>query len=276
MIIAVWNDLIGDFIAEAAATLGSRDAVQIDRRDPAECDRLLRGGYVDAALVSTIDLLLDTEPYDVLPAVAISTWNYPFARLHLSHGLDQPVREVAFNPRYRQEILLARILLKEHYAHEPVFRPTDTMDVEQLLATGADAALSVGTAEAIGARELITMDLGQEWYELSNYPMVWGLFATRAGESSPELIETLRSLGEAADAHRALWASRETTPELHEFFREDLRVRLDDLAVASLTELRQYLFYYHLTEEVVEIPFVVIETDDEEKDDDDAGDGPLL
>jgi chorismate dehydratase len=276
MIIAVWNDLIGDFLADAAATLG-RDQVQIERRDPHECESLLKAGYVDAALIPTLDLLRDSEPYDVLPAVAISSWNYPFARLHLPHGLDRPVKKVAFHPRHRQEILLTQILLKEHYGHQPVFAPVDSNSVTDMLATGGDAALGVGTGEAVGAADLVTLDLGQEWYELSNYPMVWGLFAVLKGQASIEMVEMLREFGTVADAHRALWTSaRETTPELHEFFREDLRVRLDDLAVASLTELRQYLFFYNITEEVVEIPFVIIHTDEDEENPDDEDDLPMI
>jgi chorismate dehydratase len=115
----------------------------------------------------------------------------------------------------------------------------------------------------------ITLDLGQEWYELAGYPMLWGVFAMRKGEVTPEVIENIGLLVRTSDSRRDVWLqANESSPDVHEFFSDSLRVGFDDLAVASLTELRQYLYYHDLLDDLIELPVVFLESEEEEEDDD--------
>ena len=52
---------------------------------------------------------------------------------------------------------------------------------------------------------------------------------------------------------------------MHTFYREDLRLRLDDLAMAGLTEFRDYLYYYNITEEIPELPLYELPEDWEDR-----------
>jgi len=93
---------------------------------------------------------------------------------------------------------------------------------------------------------------------------VWGLFATRRDEATPRAVHMLRALIEAAEMHRPIWLqAHDMSPDVHAYFADDLRLRLDDLATASLTEFRQFLLYYGVTEDVPELPLYVLPEDDD-------------
>ena len=77
--------------------------------------------------------------------------------------------------------------------------------------------------------------------------------------------------GRTAEQQQSLQA-REMPPALHTFYTEGLRLRLDDLATASLTEFRQYLYYYNVTEDLPELPLYELPDDWE----DDPKETPLL
>jgi hypothetical protein len=123
------------------------------------------------------------------------------------------------------------------------------------------------------------MDLGREWYELTNYPMVWGLFVMKRGRATTALVEAMMAAGQHAKAHRADWIEQENPPEaLREFYTDDLRTGIGRLERASLTDFRTYLFYYNVADEIPDMPFVSEDPDSAREEDDDAeeadGDAP--
>jgi predicted solute-binding protein len=266
MHLALWNTPAADFFAAGLeAGLGESNIV-IERQDPRTCVDLLRRGMVDIALVPSLVLLSNTDILDAMPGAALSTWKYPYARIVLRKGLGE-IESVAFDPLYTQEALVARITLKEHYGKEPTFVPIEDASLSDLEAGSEDAFLYVGDNAPHLKSEHTVMNLGQEWYELANYPMVWGLFATRKDEATPEMVNALIEMVEAAETQRPVWLqAREMTPEIHAFFNDALRLRFDDLATASLTEFRQYLYYYQITEEIPDLPLYMIPDDGYEDD----------
>ena len=177
-------------------------------------------------------------------------------------------KTIAYDRRVAQERLVTRIILHEHYQVDPAFVPYEDRSPKGLLGTDEDAALLTGPEVPSLQPEPFTMDIGREWYELVNYPMVWGLYVTKRDRATDERIEALIASGEAADENRDVWVqAQETTASLNEFYREDLRTGIDKLAIASLTEFRKYLFYYDVTEDVPDLPFVYLDEDEEEESD---------
>lgn len=239
-----------------AGTLAGPQAasVEVVRAAPVDLPGLLEERAVDVALVPTLTVLRDPGAYDVFPGVALSSWAYPYARLVLGEGLGEGVRRVAFDPRYVQEVLVARLVIREHYGFEPVFEPHPTPTPDELLNAGADAALLVGPDVPTFHTDRFALDIGQEWYEFANYPMVWGLFVAPRGAATKPQFETLLAMAADAEAHRAVWLrAHETNPALHAFYRDGLRIRFDDLAVASLTELRHHLYYHQALSDMPDI-----------------------
>lgn len=269
MTLAIWNYPPAEFLVSGFTSGGVTAPVEIRRGTIPECVAWLAHGDVDAALLPTLYVFRESEALDVLPTVALSTWSYPYARLVLRGGLSKAPDRVIYNPAWEQEAFLARLILKEHYRMTPAFVPLEGAGVDVLLAAEADAVVVAGADVPFrGPADALVLDLGQEWSELANYPMVWGLIACRKGEATPALIRAVRDNARAADRQRSIWVrAQETSTEMHTFYREDLRIQLDDLATAGLTEYSQYLFYYEVLSEITVVPFAFLEDEDDEADD---------
>ena len=268
MQLAIWDTPPADFFLAGLKASEAAEEVDVQRASARACEEALRSGAVDVALLPTVRALQFVDDYDVLPAVALSSWKYPYARLVLKNGLGGGVDQVVCHPDNVQEALIARVVLKEHYDLEPDLVGREA-DPRTLLASEQEGALLVGDDVYAIETDFLMMDLGREWYELANYPMVWGVFATRKEEGDPEMIEPLRQAAEAAEEQRSAWLEKQDLPEEpHAFFAEELRLRLGRLATASMTELRHYLFYYDLTDEVPDVPFLYVPDEENSGDQD--------
>ena len=219
----------------------------------------LRRGDVDVALVPALAVLRTPDDFSVLPGAALSMWELPYSRLVLRDGLGQPLESVAFDPRDQQGVVIAALLLREHYGMRPAFRPLDAPSLGDL--DEADAVLLSGAdVPTVAVGDRYAVDLGQEYYELLNYPLVWGLFATRSGGATAEHLRLVKAGAAAAEAARGAYvAAQERLESLRGFYAESLRFRLDDLATASLTELADLLFEAGVLDEVPTLPVAAFE-----------------
>jgi len=270
MKLAIWDLPPAEFLVSGFTSGAVSNPFDILRYRPEECARRLVQGEVDIALLPTTLALQAADSIDVVPSIGLVSWKYPYARLAWSGGLRDYPETIAYDRRVSQERFIARVVLQEHYGTEPAFVPYDGLTPRQLLETEEDAALLVGNDVPAMQLDAFSMDIGREWYELTNYPMVWGLFVMQRDRVNDEVTEALVDAREAAEENRDVWVmAQETSERLGEFYREDLRSALDRLAMASLTELRQYMFYYDLTDEVPDLPFVFLG-----QGDDDENDGP--
>lgn len=268
MDLAIWDYPPAEFLVSGFTSGAVQNPFRIKRHRPEECAALLVEDKVDVALLPTMLALQAANALDVVPSVGLVSWRYPYARLVWKGGLRDFPDTIAYDRRVAQERIVARIVLQEHYQVAPTFVPYDPRPPQELLDTEEDAALLVGPDVPSFQSESFTMDIGREWYELANYPMVWGLYVTKRDRATDDMIEALIASGEAADENRDVWVqAQETTASLNEFYREDLRTGLDKLAIASLTEFRKYLFYYDVTEDVPDLPFVFLDEDEEEEED---------
>jgi len=271
MDLAIWDYPPAEFLVSGFTSGAVESPFRIKRYSPEECAARLVQDEVDVALLPTQLALQASESVDVVPSVGLVSWKYPYARLVWKGGLHDFPETIAYDRSVSQPRLVARIILREHYGVEPTFVPYDDRAPTDLLDTEEDAALLVGPNVPTLQPSPFAMDLGQEWYELANYPMVWGLFVTKRDEMTDEMIESLIASGKAADENRDVWVqAQETSATLNEFYREDLRVGLDKLAIASLTEFRKYMFYFNVTDEVPDVPFVYLDDEEDEEDETEA------
>ena len=250
---------------------GARADVQ---RVPAhEVTRRLLGGACDLALVPTLDVLRLADDLTVLPSVAVSSWAYPYARLLLKKDLGAAIRTVAFEPSAQQEVVLVRLILREHYGAAPMFTPVP--EATAALVGAYDAVLVTGATAPDVVAPGLALDLGQEVFELTQYPTVWGLFATRAGDATPDMLRALKRAAREAEAVQGTQArAHADDPTVEGFYGEELRVRYDDLATASLTELTDLLYQQGVIDDAPEIPLATFA--DEDLDDDDEDLDPLV
>ncbi len=266
MRLAIWNYPAAEFLVSGFTSGAVPSPFEIERYAPEECAARLVRGEADVALLPTTMALKAYESLDAIPSVGLVAWQYPYARLVWGGGLHDFPETIAYNRRHAQERFVAHVVLHEHYQRDPEFVAYDDVTPRELLAAGEDAALLVGPDVPTLQTEGFSMDLGREWYELANYPMVWGLLVTRRGRADAGVIKPIIENAKAAEAHREVWVQAQETPAaLNTFYREDLRIRIDRLGIASLTELRTYLFYYEEVDEIPDVPFVYLDEDEEEE-----------
>ncbi len=223
----------------------------------------LQKGLAQIALMPSDVALANPEEFDIIPAVAVSTWNNPYALLTVGAELGSKTIGIIHGVEGRLNALVAAVVLKEHYGTEAALNERVSLPDE----IASDALISIPLDGLPGAADVgaLTLDLGQEWYELSNYPFVWAVFVTRKGEATPSVITTIRDALIFMDDHRADFASQWSKDvEVEDFVLNDLRFRLDDLAVASLTELCDHMFYYGVTPEIQPVVFASLPSNDGE------------
>lgn len=271
MRIAVWDEPALDFFARAAEELAGHHNLTVLRTSRRQLRDLLVGGDVDIALLPTLSVFLDREVLDVLPAVAISSWNYPFLKLNLQQGMGETVGEIWIDPNLAQEALVTKVILKEHYNMSPSFRPFDG-DLFSAAQSRELGATLLQTPLVEAPLKGTSIDLGQDWYELTHYPMVWGLFAMRTGEASGKAVNIIRDIASYTELKRESWLASMDIPEVfHKFYLEGLRYRLDDLATASITSFQDYLYYNDAVEDMAPLPFYEVPEGEIDMDE-----GPLL
>jgi chorismate dehydratase len=156
---------------------------------PARLAEMLQRDELDAGLVSVVEALFH-DRYDILDGIAIASLGEVKSVL-LAHRkpLDE-VTEVFCDPASLTSVQLLRVLLAER-GLKPEFRPLPNYDFASL----PDYAMLIGDPAldfALGPRQHEIWDLGAAWYELTNLPFVYAVWALRRGVENLALRRLLR------------------------------------------------------------------------------------
>ncbi len=243
MHLALW-DIPPSRCLQAAAS-----DVLVERTSAEEALRLLEAHQVDVALLPSQTVLCQPGTFSVLPGVALASWSYPWAAIVLRCELAG-VHSVAYPVTCTQEAFMARTVLREHYGLAPRFVPKS--EEEDLHYAGEDASLVVGEDLPVPGRQVL--DLGQEWFELAQYPMVWGLFATLRDAATPGMARSVVELVQAAEDVAVRWGNQEEAARVRHFYAESVRLRLDNLARAGLTSFADFLYFDGVVEARLPLP----------------------
>ncbi|NND71500.1 MAG: hypothetical protein HKN43_07965, partial [Rhodothermales bacterium] len=145
------------------------DVFDVTVTSPDRCEQLALAGMIDVGLMRPHLVLLHEDDLDVYGESAISSWRFPYAQLVLDAPIGTPITSIQYCSKDQLHAIVGRIVLNEHYGFEPQFVPADTPelhgDMTGFINTDIDHGAGVGKT---------VLDLGQEWFELTGYPMVWG------------------------------------------------------------------------------------------------------
>jgi chorismate dehydratase len=160
---------------------------------PSKLAEMLDRDELDAALVSITEVLFK-DRYDVLDGVAVASLGEVVSVLLAHRGPLEAAKVIHCDPASLTSVQLLRVLLAEK-GLKPEFRPLESADDSAL----PDYALLIGDRAIDFLRAPHThevWDLGAAWYELTNLPFVYAVWALRRGATGPELR---RQLLEAKD-----------------------------------------------------------------------------
>lgn len=243
MQLAFWDFPPTKCLELAAKTL----SIEAERQTVSGCVELLHQQQVEVALLP-VTVALAADGLTIVPGGAVSSWGYPFARMLVRRDLQQ-AGTLECTSEQGLEAFMSRVILKEHYGR----------DIALTSHGAADIKLLTGAASLDQADDPTTLDLGQEWYELSQYPMIWGLYVCLKETATDAMVEMLTTLTKEAEIVAQEWGARSSS-YADQFFGGSLRLRLDDVTVAGLTAIREYMYYYGITEDLV--PLTMFEPDD--------------
>ena len=156
---------------------------------PSRLAEMLQRDELDAALVSVVEVLFN-DRYDILDGIAIASLGEVKSVL-LAHRkpLDE-VAEIFCDTASLTSVQLLRVLLAER-GLKPEFKSLASYDFAAL----PDYAMLIGDRAldfALGQHEHEIWDLGAAWYELTNLPFVYAVWALRRGVENAPLRRLLR------------------------------------------------------------------------------------
>jgi chorismate dehydratase len=156
---------------------------------PARLAEMLQRDELDAGLVSVVEVLFN-DRYDILDGIAIASLG-EVKSVVLAHRKPlAEVTEVFCDTASLTSVQLLRVLLAER-GLKPEFKPLASYDVAAL----PDYAMLIGDPAldfALGPRQHEIWDLGAAWYELTNLPFVYAVWALRRGVENTALRRLLR------------------------------------------------------------------------------------
>ena len=228
MQLAIWDFPPAKYLTTATRSLD----IIVEKQTGARCVDLLNQQQVDVALLPVNLALSSVDEFEILSGGAISSWGYPLAQVRIHHELQQAVT-LKSSPEQILETFMVRVILKEHYGRKIQVVSEGDADLELLSQT--DSVISTSK----------TLNLGREWYELAQYPMVWALYCCRKGTGTEAMIQRLIAMTQEAEA-----VAQDHQTECSE---EQLRFRLDDVAIAGLTVIQEYMYYYGITKDLAPV-----------------------
>ena len=179
------------YLNAAPLTRGLEDEVIFTT--PAKLAEMLRRDELDAALVSTTEVLFN-DRYDVLDGIAIASLGEVLS-VFLAHRRPlEAAKEIFCDTASLTSVNLLKVLLAER-GLRPEFKPLP----DYAVAGEQDFVLLIGNPaldfrRASHPHEI--WDLGAAWFELTQLPFVYAVWALRRGV---ENVELRRQLTEAKD-----------------------------------------------------------------------------
>ena len=158
---------------------------------PAKLAEMLRRDELDAALVSITEVLL-SDRYDILDGIAIASLGEVFSVLLAHRKPLAEAKEIFCDPASLTSVNLLKVLLAEgekvisrSSCRWKVMRQRRRKDFVLLI---GDRAIDFQRAPHVHG----IFDLGEAWFELTNLPFVYAVWALRRGVETRELRRILR------------------------------------------------------------------------------------
>ena len=177
-----------------------RDSVELSLSIPAICAEKVESGASLFGLVPVAEVA--RQGLEILPGLGISCLGAVRSILLFSRVPFKEIRTLAADASSRTSVQLARVILRERYGVEPSItaqQPALTTMMEQ-----ADAALIIGDPALVIEPEKTPyhwLDLGEEWHQLTNLPMVFAVWAGKPNLPTRGLSELTRGSYEFGKAH---------------------------------------------------------------------------
>ena len=210
----------------------------------------------DAALIGPIEYARNSSDFSLYPSIGVSSQGESRTSVLCVNRNIRSITSVAVGAVSSSDIVLAKVILSEKFEQEIVIVPV-IGSVQQMLLK-ADAALLTGNALLTSQWEGPTLDLVDEWTDMTGMPFVHLLCAARKEKYKKEIGSLLLSSQESGAASLPVIAAQQSKElsypvEAIERQLEGCAYGFDDEAREALGEFFRYAFYLGILPDVPEI-----------------------
>ncbi|MBN1396999.1 MAG: hypothetical protein JXA06_03105 [Bacteroidetes bacterium] len=227
-----------------------------------------RSGGIRNAFLSPIDYARHGAEYCIVPNICVASL-IPAGTIQLLIKSDlSNINTIAVDIRFTSEIILAKIIIEEKYQNNKSDKKLQFIpmmpDIHAMLEK-ADAALIVkDTPETYEESEIFTLDLVEEWNDLTELPYVHGFWVGREEEMTEEEAKALlaaKKNGVSLQMHIAQEIAREHNLPIREMtqFLSSFSYDLGEKEEESISEFIKYAYYHTVIGDVPEIRFFDVE-----------------
>jgi len=172
---------------------------------------------------------------------------------------------MAVDIRVTSEIILAKIILTEKYPNlagsEQSFKIIPMLPHREEMLEKANAALIVNFhPSAHEAKEPFSLDLVEEWNDLTELPYVHGFWVGNEGSTPEAMVEELiRCKGQGTSHLKAIASEiskeRSLSASMCENYLRTFSYELQEKEQESLGEFMQFAYYYGILPDVPDLNF---------------------
>src|SRR5271154_2878957 len=170
-----------------------RGMFELERALPSECADHLRDGRADIGIVPSIEL--SRQQLEIIPGCGIACRSEVRSILLISKVPFPEIRTLATDSSSRTSVALSRVILSRKYdAHPALFSQPPHLGS---MLEHSDAALIIGDAALVlnpPDLPFHVIDLALEWTQMTGLPMVFAVWAARAGVPAQDPAPFLDSL----------------------------------------------------------------------------------
>jgi len=229
-----------------------------------------RSEGIRSAFLSPIDYARHGAEYCIVPNICIAS-SMPTNTIQLVlkselHNIDR----IAVDVRFTSEIILAKIILEEKYRNNSSRQKLQFVpmipDIDAMLAR-ADAVLLVNEIPNLHKKTgVFTLDLVEEWNDLTDLPYVHGFWVGREEEMTEreaEALFTAKNNGVLLQLQIAQEVARQQNLSIEETTRyfSSFSYDLGEQEEESLAEFIQYAYFHTVIGDVPEIRYFDLESE---------------
>jgi len=211
---------------------------------PAECADRLESGLADIGIVPAVEL--NRQKLDIIAGAGIACHGPVRSILLISKTPFAEIRKLAADSTSRTSVALSRVILARKYGVEPEVR-SQVPHLPSML-DHADAALIIGDAALVldpAALPFHVLDLGAEWVQMTGLPMVFAVWAARAGfppQDPAPFLESMRfGRAHVGDIARSEHAKLGISEDLaRSYLENNIVLELGEREYAGLKTFLQY------------------------------------
>jgi chorismate dehydratase len=223
-----------------------------------------RSDGIRNAFLSPIDYARHGGEYRIVPNICVASSHQTNTIQMILKSSLRNIERVAIDVRFTSEIILANIILLEKYRNHPTHSKIQyipmTPDPDAMLAK-CDAALFVqDIPQPLNRPNTFTVDLVEEWTDLTGLPYVHGIWVGRENELSEieaQALLTAKKEGVSLKSHIAQSVAQQQNLSLQELteYLSSFTYDFGEQEEESIAEFIQYAYFHGMIGDVPEINF---------------------